>query len=55
VLTGGVSTILGLLVLFNLVDASYDFLGLLLGIQVLVDGLGLLIIGRTHVVDEATG
>lgn len=51
ILTGGVSTVLGILVLFNLVDASYKFLGLLLGIQVLVDGLGMLIIGRGHVVE----
>jgi uncharacterized membrane protein HdeD (DUF308 family) len=53
ILTGGVSTILGLLVLFNLVDASYGFLGLLLGIQIVVDGLALMIIGRGHVTEVA--
>jgi uncharacterized membrane protein HdeD (DUF308 family) len=56
VLTGLVGTVLGLLVLFNLVDASYTFLGLLLGIQVLVDGVVMILIGRAHltVVEEAT-
>ena len=48
VAAGVVSTVLGLLILFNLVDASYKLLGILLGIQVMVDGLALMVIGRVH-------
>jgi uncharacterized membrane protein HdeD (DUF308 family) len=52
-LVGGiVSTGLGLVVLFNLFDASYVLVGLLLGIQVLVDGLVLVLVGRWHVTTE---
>jgi uncharacterized membrane protein HdeD (DUF308 family) len=53
-LGGVVSTILGLIVLFNLVEASYALLGILLGIQVLVDGVVLLVAGRLTVVSAAT-
>lgn len=48
-LGGVVSTGLGLIVLFNLIDASYVLVGVLLGIQVLVDGLSMILIGRWHV------
>jgi uncharacterized membrane protein HdeD (DUF308 family) len=47
-LGGVVSTILGLIVLFNLFDASYVLVGVLLGIQVLVDGLSMILVGRWH-------
>lgn len=45
-LSGGVSTILGLIVLFNLVTASLSFLGLILGIETVVEGLAIMIVGR---------
>jgi uncharacterized membrane protein HdeD (DUF308 family) len=45
-LTGGVSTVLGLIVLFNLVTASLTFLGLILGIETLSEGLAIMIVGR---------
>ncbi len=45
---GGLSIVLGLIVLFNLFDASAVLLGVLLGIQVLVDGLALMVVGRVH-------
>lgn len=52
-LGGVVSTAMGLLVLFNLFDASYVLLGVLLGIQVIVDGLMMMIVGRWHSTTEA--
>ncbi|HSS68419.1 MAG TPA: DUF308 domain-containing protein [Nocardioidaceae bacterium] len=45
-LGGAVSTILGLIVLFNLVDVSYAFLGVLLGIETISDGIAILLVGR---------
>lgn len=48
-LIGGViSTLLGLLVLFNLFEASFVLVGILLGIQVLVDGFVMILVGRWH-------
>ena len=49
---GVVSTGLGLVVLFNLFDASYVLVGVLLGIQVLVDGIVMVLVGRWHVSEE---
>jgi len=49
VFAGVVSTVLGLIVLFNLVTASYVLLGVLLGVQALVDGITMMLIGRWHV------
>ena len=48
VIAGVLSTALGLIVLFNLFDASYVLLGVLLGIQVMIDGLAMMVIGRWH-------
>jgi len=49
-LVGGiVSTGLGLVVLFNLFDASYVLVGVLLGIQVVMDGIVMVLVGRWHV------
>jgi uncharacterized membrane protein HdeD (DUF308 family) len=45
-LGGGMSAILGLVVLFNLFEASSTLLGFLLGIQTLVEGLSMVIVGR---------
>lgn len=52
---GGLSLVLGLIVLFNLFDASYVLLGVLLGIQLLVDGLALMVVGRMHALPSARG
>ncbi len=46
-IAGGASTLLGLLVLFNLVDASYSLLGILLGVQVLFEGTAIMVAGRS--------
>lgn len=56
-LGGIVSTALGLIVLFNLFDASYVLVGVLLGIQALVDGISMMWVGRWHVTStgEVTG
>jgi uncharacterized membrane protein HdeD (DUF308 family) len=51
---GALSTILGLIVLFNLFDASYVLVGVLLGIQVMVDGLVMMLVGRWHVASGIT-
>ena len=47
--SGAVSTILGLIVLFNLYDASYALIGVLIGIDVLAEGLAMMIVGRTTI------
>jgi uncharacterized membrane protein HdeD (DUF308 family) len=46
---GAVATLLGLIVLFNLFDASYKLIGILIGIDVLAEGLAMMIIGRTTI------
>jgi uncharacterized membrane protein HdeD (DUF308 family) len=51
IFSGLVSLALGLIVLFNLVEASFALLGILIGVQALVDGLTLLVLGRWRVVD----
>jgi uncharacterized membrane protein HdeD (DUF308 family) len=47
-LSGGISTLLGLLVLFNLFTATLTLLGILLGIQVISEGIAVMIAGRRH-------
>jgi uncharacterized membrane protein HdeD (DUF308 family) len=49
VASGAVSVGLGLFVLFNLVEASFVLLGVLLGVQTLLDGLTLIAVGRLRV------
>jgi uncharacterized membrane protein HdeD (DUF308 family) len=53
IFSGLVSLALGLIVLFNLVAASFQLLGILIGVQAVVDGITLLILGRWGVVDTA--
>jgi uncharacterized membrane protein HdeD (DUF308 family) len=53
IFSGLVSLALGLIVLFNLVAASFQLLGILIGVQAVVDGITLLILGRWRVVDTA--
>jgi uncharacterized membrane protein HdeD (DUF308 family) len=48
VLSGGVSIILGLIVLFNVVEASLVLLGVLIAVQTLVEGVTLMVTGRLH-------
>jgi membrane protein HdeD len=46
-LLGGVVSLgLGLVVLFNLADLTYTLLGILLGIQVVTEGLAIMVFGR---------
>jgi uncharacterized membrane protein HdeD (DUF308 family) len=49
IFSGAVSTILGLIVFFNIWEASLTLLGILLGIQALTEGITLLLFGRLHV------
>lgn len=50
ILTGGVSTLLGLVVLFNLFTASLSLLGLLLGLEILCEGIAIMLVGREGLV-----
>lgn len=50
---GVVSTVLGLIVLFNIVDATFTLLGVLIGIQALAEGIGLILLGRWRVVETS--
>jgi uncharacterized membrane protein HdeD (DUF308 family) len=54
-LGGIVSTILGLIVLFNLLEFTFTLLGTLLGIELLVDGIMLIVVGRVHVGEVPPG
>lgn len=47
-LGGIVSTVLGLIVLFNLLEATLALLGILVGVEALVDGIVLLLLGRVR-------
>jgi uncharacterized membrane protein HdeD (DUF308 family) len=47
--SGVISTVLGLIVFFNVWEASLTLLGILLGIQALTEGITLLLFGRLHV------
>ncbi|GAA4783110.1 HdeD family acid-resistance protein [Actinomycetospora chlora] len=46
IISGFVSIVLGLIVLFNLQIAVLSLLGLLLGVQILVEGITILVAGR---------
>lgn len=54
VISGVISVILGLFVLFNLWEASFVLLGVLLGVQALVEGLTLITVGRLRVTENRT-
>jgi uncharacterized membrane protein HdeD (DUF308 family) len=49
-LSGAVSAVLGLAVLLNVFDASRALLGVMLGIQTIVEGLSMILVGRVTVV-----
>jgi uncharacterized membrane protein HdeD (DUF308 family) len=55
IVSGIVSVVLGLFVLFNLASATLTLLGVLLGIQTVVEGLTLLVAGRLRPAAPATG
>jgi uncharacterized membrane protein HdeD (DUF308 family) len=48
VVSGIFSVVLGLIVLFNLAAASLTLLGILLGVQTLIEGFTLMIVGRVR-------
>lgn len=48
IISGVISLLLGLWVLFNLSVASLTLIGILLGVQILVEGTTLLLAGRLH-------
>jgi uncharacterized membrane protein HdeD (DUF308 family) len=52
IFSGLVSLVLGGLVLFNLLEASFVLLGVLIGVQALTDGIALMLLGRWRVVDN---
>ena len=59
-LSGVVGVVLGLIVLFNVFEATLTLLGILLGVQALTDGIMLLLFGRLQVsrrseLDGSTG
>jgi membrane protein HdeD len=54
VLSGLVSVALGAFVLFNLVEATYTLLGVLLGVQALVEGITMAIAGRVRVAEVSS-
>src|SRR3954452_5223971 len=54
-LSGGVSTILGLIVLFNIATASEHLLGLILGVQIVADGIAIMIVGREPAIAASRG
>lgn len=53
VVSGLVSVGLGLFVLLNLVTATFSLLGVLLGVQTVLEGLTLLVAGRPRIVPAA--
>ena len=53
VVSGAISVVLGLVVLFNLFEASFVLLGVLLGVQTLLDGITLIAVGRLRVTDTS--
>ena len=55
IIGGVVSTILGLIVLFNIWAATLTLLGVLVGIEALIEGVTLLIMGRFHAEEAELG
>lgn len=52
IFSGAVSLVLGLMVVLNLFTASLVLLGVLIGVQAVVDGIALLVLGRWRLVDK---
>jgi uncharacterized membrane protein HdeD (DUF308 family) len=55
IVSGLASMILGLIVLLNLASATLALLGILLGIQTLLEGLTVMIFGRWRPVEPEVG
>ncbi|HEU4512919.1 MAG TPA: DUF308 domain-containing protein [Nocardioidaceae bacterium] len=55
ILSGIVSTVLGLLVLFNLFEASFVLLGVYLGVEMLADGIAMMLVGRVRLMPAYGG
>lgn len=53
IFSGVVSTLLGVLVLFNLFTASFTLLGVLMGVEMLADGIAMMVMGRVRLVPGA--
>ncbi|MCW4354156.1 HdeD family acid-resistance protein [Hoyosella sp. YIM 151337] len=53
IVSGIISIALGLIVLFNLAEASFTLLGILLGVQTLLEGLTLMVFGRIRATQPA--
>lgn len=54
IISGLISTALGLFILFNLATASMQLLGIMLGIQTLLEGMTLIAVGRLRPATDAT-
>lgn len=54
IFSGIVSAALGLIVLLNLFTASFVLLGVLLGVEMLADGIAMMLIGRVHFAAEVS-
>lgn len=55
IISGGVSALLGLLILFNIFTATFTLLGVLLGIQILSEGIAIMLAGRQAVAATRLG
>jgi uncharacterized membrane protein HdeD (DUF308 family) len=55
ILSGVVSTLLGLFVLFNLFEASLVLLGVYLGVEMLADGIAMMLVGRVRLLPAYGG
>lgn len=52
IVSGLVSLVLGGIVVFNLFEASFVLLGVLLGVEAITDGITMLVLGRWRVTDR---
>lgn len=53
-ISGVASLVLGVIVLFNLITASFTLLGVLLGVEMLADGITLMLLGRLRFSPQMT-
>ncbi len=54
-IAGSVSTLLGLVVLFNLFAFSLTFLGVILGLETLSEGIAIMVVGRSALASRRAG
>jgi uncharacterized membrane protein HdeD (DUF308 family) len=55
VISGGISTLLGLLVLFNLVEATFTLLGVILAVEAISEGVAIMVAGRKNLAAARLG